>query len=193
MSILHKLSTNKLETLLKRKIRKAVAMFDLIQPGDRIIVGLSGGPDSSAMFKLLTQMENDPKIEYYGSVGQEELAQHMATCGVWVYPTTFGEISCITAMKMQCAGAIPVTTNYAALHETVKYGHKMGEYMEPVFDKDEFLRTMISVVGNKQHQEAIRTAMVADARTCFRWDRVAKEWNAEYMQCSNNKLAKQEV
>ncbi len=138
--------------------------------------------------RLLIQMENDPTITYFGSVGQEDLAQHIATAGVWAYPTRFGEISCITAMKMQCGGVIPVTANYAALHETVRFGHKIGEYMKPVFDRQEFLRTLISVVGNKEDQEAIRPIMIDDARSNFRWDGVAEEWNAEFVQCSELKL-----
>jgi glycosyltransferase involved in cell wall biosynthesis len=136
----------------------------------------------------LDRMENDPTITYHGSVGQDVLAQEIASSGVWAYPTGFGEISCITAMKMQCGGAIPVTSNYAALHETCRFGHQVGEYLIPKFDKNEFIQTMISVVGNKAHQGAIRVPMMTDCCTHFRWDRVAKEWNAHFIECSDNKL-----
>jgi len=140
--------------------------------------------------RLLTQMEEDPTITYHGSVGQDVLAQHMAKAGVWAYPTQFGEISCITAMKMQCAGVIPVTSNYAALNETVKFGHKIGEYLEPIFDKKEFLDTLISVIGDRPQQEGIRSVMIDNCRSIYRWDGVAEEWNAEYIQCSEINLTK---
>ncbi|MBN1754924.1 tRNA 2-thiocytidine(32) synthetase TtcA [bacterium] len=57
MSVLPKLSFTKLENLLKRKIRRANARFNLIREGDRILVGLSGGVDSSALLKLLVQSD----------------------------------------------------------------------------------------------------------------------------------------
>lgn len=142
--------------------------------------------------RLLDQMETDPTITYYGSVGQDVLAKEIASSGTWLYPTTFGETSCITAMKMQCGGAVPVTTNYGALHDTVVDGHKMGEALEPIFDKAEFLRTAISVIGNKEHQNAIRTGMIPRAKMTFGWDAVAKEWNAEYIKCSNKNMEKVE-
>ena len=135
----------------------------------------------------LDRMEKDPTITYHGSVGQDVLAKEIASSGVWAYPTHFGETSCITAMKMQCGGAVPVVTRYGALNDTVRFGHKMGKHLEPVFDKDEFIRTMISVVGNKQHQTALRVPMMSDTRTFFRWDKVAKEWEAEFVNCANLK------
>lgn len=136
---------------------------------------------------LLRMMEEDDSITYYGSVGQDVLATEISSSGVWAYPTQFGEISCITAMKMQCGGAIPVSTNYAALNETCRFGHQIGEYLEPVFDHEKFVRTLISVIGNKSHQEAVRVGMMADSRTFFRWDRVAKEWLAQFIECANLK------
>ena len=137
---------------------------------------------------ILTTMEEDPTITYYGSVGQDVLAKEIASCGIWSYPTTFGEISCITAMKMQCGGVIPVTTNYAALHETVRHGVKVGEYMKPVFDKDEYLTELIDMVGNKKRQDEIRARMIPDARETFPWSKVAKEWNEEFTELSNKQL-----
>ena len=91
-------------------------------------------------------------------------------------------------MKMQCGGAIPVSTDYAALHETCKFGSQMGEYLEPIFDRDQFIRTMISVVGNKEHQDAIRPAMIKYCRDFFPWEKVAKEWVAQYEECLGKEL-----
>ena len=130
---------------------------------------------------MLQYMNDEPSIIYYGSVGQHVLAKHMASAGVWAYPTTFGEISCITAMKMQACGCVPVCTNYAALHETVQHGHKLGEYMEPVYDKKKFVETLIATVGEKNHQDFIRKEMIPWARAEYRWDEVAKQWE----QCYN--------
>lgn len=137
--------------------------------------------------KLLKQMEEDPTITYYGSVGQDVLAGEIASSGVWAYPTQFGEISCITAMKMQCGGAIPITTNYAALHETCRHGFQIGEYLEPVFDSDKFVFTLIALIGNREDQNNIRNAMIEDSCNFFPWGNVAKEWNDQFNECSRLK------
>ncbi len=55
-----------------------------------------------------------------GRLSHEELAKLMKECKVWLYPTEFTEIHCITALKAQEAGCIPVTTGIYALEETVK-------------------------------------------------------------------------
>lgn len=56
----------------------------------------------------------------HGKVGHEELASIMQNTSVWAYPcTTTGETFCITAVKAQLAGMIPVVTRIGALDETV--------------------------------------------------------------------------
>jgi len=55
---------------------------------------------------------------------QEEIKAWYQRCGVWAYPTSFDEINCLSAIKAQCWGAIPVVINRAALQTTVKYGSR---------------------------------------------------------------------
>lgn len=55
-----------------------------------------------------------------GRLSHEDLAKLMKECKVWLYPTEFTEIHCITALKAQEAGCIPVTTGIYALEETVQ-------------------------------------------------------------------------
>ena len=54
-----------------------------------------------------------------GRVGQRELADEMGKARVWAYPTAFLETSCIGAMEARAAGLPIVTSDLAALHETV--------------------------------------------------------------------------
>lgn len=72
---------------------------------------------------ILGQINNlggeDAGIFTHGRVNQEELANAMYENNFWTYPTSFMETSCITALEVQAAGVIPVTSNLAALKETV--------------------------------------------------------------------------
>ena len=103
-----------------------------------------------------------------GRVGQTKLARELLSSDVYAYPSNFTEISCISAMRAQACGAIPVTTNYAALDETVKYGHKVSG----VGYSKEFENKLIEVLNNPD--ESLRKEMM-DNKGIFGWDSAAKE------------------
>ena len=69
----------------------------------------------------LKQLEEYGVVSH-GRVGQVELAKAWLSSSMWLYPTSFLETSCISAMEAQAAGSLPITTKLAALSETVKYG-----------------------------------------------------------------------
>jgi len=48
--------------------------------------------------------------------------EKMRRSSLWVYPTTFPEVSCIVAMEAQALGTWPITTDKGALAETVQGG-----------------------------------------------------------------------
>lgn len=54
----------KLEQRLRRKMGTAIAEYDLIESGDRILVGLSGGKDSWALVDLLLSLRRRAPIPF---------------------------------------------------------------------------------------------------------------------------------
>lgn len=124
-------------------------------------------------------MMNQPGITYHGRIGHEELHKEYAKSGIWAYPTDFEEISCISAMKAQALGAIPVVTNYAALQETVKNGVRVDTDITTDEGQEEYINTLIELLNDKKSQEAIRKPMMTFARKNFGWDKVAKQWDKE--------------
>jgi tetratricopeptide (TPR) repeat protein/glycosyltransferase involved in cell wall biosynthesis len=73
---------------------------------------------------MITAMEQ-LGIVNRGLVSHEEVARMYKRARIFAYPTEFAEIDCISARKAQSGGAIPVTTDFAALNETVHYGYKV--------------------------------------------------------------------
>src|SRR5207245_3605640 len=68
------------------------------------------------------------RVVYLGALPKAQLHEHLATAGVYVYPTpspalpTFNEVSCILAMEAQAAGLPIVTSRRGALPETIAEG-----------------------------------------------------------------------
>ena len=61
-------------------------------------------------------------VEFKGSVDQMSLHNAMLKAEYWLYLTSYEETYCITALEVQAAGIIPVSTSKAALKETINSG-----------------------------------------------------------------------
>jgi len=115
----------------------------------------------------------------HGKVSQNDIMRHAFESGVWAYPCPFPEIYAITAIKCQAAGAIPVSSNFAALNETVQFGHKQEfkEFNEA--DLEIYKQALIWWLKHPEEQQKIRPAMVKWARTNS-WRKVAEGWDHEF-------------
>jgi glycosyltransferase involved in cell wall biosynthesis len=65
---------------------------------------------------------NDIGVTLCGSVNQLELHRAMLRAQYWPYLTGYEETYCITALEMQFARVLPITTDIAALGEVVQSG-----------------------------------------------------------------------
>ena len=63
--------------------------------------------------------KDDPGIVWHGRVNGPQLREHFQKAGVLVYPCTFNETSCRTAIRAMACGCEPVYRPLAALEETV--------------------------------------------------------------------------
>jgi glycosyltransferase involved in cell wall biosynthesis len=135
-------------------------------------------PGKMAWKNDVMNMMKQPGITYHGRVGHNVLHEEMSKSGVWAYPTDFTEISCITAMKVQALGAIPVCTPVAALEETVKNGIKIDVDTATEDGQREFVKQLVKMLKNEKLQKEIRPSMMTWARKNFGWDLVARNWDA---------------
>jgi glycosyltransferase involved in cell wall biosynthesis len=125
----------------------------------------------------LLQLMKQPGIVYHGRVGHKALEAELAQSGIWAYPTHFDEISCITAMKAQAYGAIPVVTNRAALQETVRNGIKVDVDITEEEGQQEYVTALVDLLNDPTKQESIRGNMMPWAQKYFQWSHVADSWN----------------
>lgn len=140
------------------------------------------------MDDMMMKAEELDGVTDHGKVGQKEIVRHMFESGVWAYPCPFPEIYCITAIKAQAAGCVPVSSNFAALDETVQFGVKLTMQEQKEGAKigkgdtkflEEYKTKLIDMLKHPDKQEAIRKDMMAWARTNS-WQKVAGEWDKEF-------------
>ena len=176
-----------LETLLTiwSEVRQAVPQAELhIFYGWQTFDSLAEATPENRRWKArMERLMEQPGVLHHGRVGQSEVLRETFRSGIWAYPAHFPEISCITAMKCQAAGAVPVTSDYAALHETVQFGIKVagtGNEVFPPDKQDEYKQALIRALLDVGWQERVRQEMMPWARQKFAWQNVAWQWDKEF-------------
>jgi len=112
----------------------------------------------------------------HGRVGHKELIKEFYKSGIYAYPCHFEEISCISAMKAQACGCVALTTDYAALAETNKYGLKVEGKAEIGDTNERFKKALILLLKHPELQEEYRKKGIEN-KAEWGWDKVAKDWN----------------
>jgi glycosyltransferase involved in cell wall biosynthesis len=131
-------------------------------------------------------------IENLGKINQDEVAKLYCEAGIFLYPTEFYEIDCISAKKAQLGGAYPITTNFAALNESVQFGDKIhSEKTKSNWAKDfqfhfgveteEQIDAFVERVVEKLGKEQDITEMTTWAKK-FDWQVVGNKWQ-EVLKC----------
>jgi len=109
-------------------------------------------------------------VREHGLVGHDALNRAFEQTSLWTYPCTAPETFCITAIRAQLAGAMPVIINGTALHETVRFGYSCQ-------DASEYLQTLLQAM---QECETItvddRVKMQSFIKAEYTWEIQAKRW-----------------
>ena len=124
----------------------------------------------------LARMEEQGVVSH-GRVGQEELARAWMGASLWLYPTSFSETACITAMEAQAAGAWPITSSLAALRETVRQGILIDPPNTRDGYREEFLEHVRSFLEDDDPVREERQALNRfEFLEKWDWKGVAEQW-----------------
>jgi glycosyltransferase involved in cell wall biosynthesis len=145
-----------------------------------------GNPERMQWMKKMQELMKQDGVIDHGRVGQKELAQDLLKTSFWLYPTFFPEIDCITAKEMQAAGVIPITSGYAALEESQKFGPKIeGDVWEPEWQY-KFVSTVESFgVATEDELSYVRKQCLNAAKD-FDWDIIATNWDKELCESDSS-------
>jgi glycosyltransferase involved in cell wall biosynthesis len=134
------------------------------------------------MMKWKADMEELMKqdgITHHGRLSKADLDKVTAECDLWVYPTHFEETNCITALRSQSLGCVPVTINLAALQDTVFSGIKIdGDITDPETQK-QFVKKLISLAKDEKRLKEEKQKAIEGAKA-YAWENIAKEWETHF-------------
>lgn len=92
---------------------------------------LYGWEDRDKPFEaLFDACRKHPKINYHGTVSNEELREGLKKAHIFAYPSTWQETSCLCLMEAMSAGLLCVHPNLGALYETAANWTVMYQYHE---------------------------------------------------------------
>lgn len=131
-----------------------------------------GNLNDDQMASILRKIEvlKDQGVCERGKVGHAELARAMQGLSFWTYPcTTAAETYCITAVKAQAAGMVPVATRIGALAETIHPEAPTILDVNAPGGREAYLALLLDALGRADHDRN-KYVEFGLART---WDKVA--------------------
>lgn len=131
----------------------------------------------------------DLGIEMLGMISHQAIRDLYLKANLFVYPTEFAEIDCISLTKAMAGGALPITTDFSALGEKKDGG---GEFIHSEKTKDTWNKPFqydFSLEDEDKKQEIAnliikylkepvgdRKSMINWAKTNYDWDLIVSKW-----------------
>lgn len=135
------------------------------------------------IYREINEFDNDPallqeinKYNYIHLEDKKESIKEIVKADFWYYPTNWYETYCISALEMQMAGVICITSNLAALPDIIEnrgYLIKNTIYSNEYYE--EALRYILEISNNTTLKEEMRKKSIEWAKLQS-WENRMKEW-----------------
>lgn len=139
--------------------------------------GYRDNPERLAWMDRMNKLMEQDGITHYGRVGKDKLHELRSQCGIWAYPTHFGETNCIGALECQADGCVPCVINYAGLKETVGSGMRIDGDIYDKETQDAYLEAILKLMGDEKLWKEEQEKGKQFAKE-FTWDKIANKWEA---------------
>lgn len=139
---------------------------------------IARGNQHLAEFKdrVVKKLETSERVVWRGRLNQAELATLYGESALWLYPTDFLEVSCISAMEAMAGGAVPITTRCGALSETLG---DAGFLVPGPTTSRGYTETFLNVARGALTDETLRRAYANAGRlraATLTWDQAFARW-----------------
>ncbi len=126
-------------------------------------------------------------VHEHGKIGHEELNKAYGKASLWTYPCIAAETFCITALRAQLSGAIPVIIEGSALTETVRSGYKCST-------KEQYLETLLTAMKNADKITQEERKKIGDfVRKEYTWKAIAIKWKELFDSHEKDLVGKNEL
>ena len=124
-----------------------------------------------------------PGFKDLGRLSQIEIKQLYLKADLFIYPTYFPEIDCISLTKAMSAGCIPVCTPSGAMAEKLGINKQMAKLINNELDYsskddidfDNFVKSVILILKNPDRDNQ-RQSIIKYANEKYNWDTIGKLW-----------------
>jgi len=153
------------------EIKRRIAEAELHIFGGRKVYQMSEGKWQ----RLYDKAGGMEAVFVHGALPQKELLSELSDASLYLYPNTFEETSCISAMESISLGVPIITSRRGALPETVRKGCGVLIEGDPLKNdyQQKFVEETVGVSENrKKWKEMNQECLKQD----FSWKTVVKEW-----------------
>jgi len=130
---------------------------------------------------LYKQAKQLPNVNYIGYETNEYILEHMTDYDLYVYPSTFEETFCVSAMEALAAGVHVITNNFGALYETCSEWPVYVNYTDNYETMARDTAAAIEVAANYLHEPFIQEHLDEQQKfykRFYNWNKKGMEWES---------------
>jgi len=130
---------------------------------------------------LYEQAKQLPNVNYIGYETNKYILQHMTDYDLYVYPSTFEETSCVSALEALAAGVHVITNNFGALYETCAEWPVYVNYSTDYEQMAKDFAAAIQVAANYLHEDFIQEHLDEQQKfykRFYNWNKKGMEWSS---------------
>lgn len=135
---------------------------------------------------LFDRCRNHPKINYYGTVSNEEIKSALVEADIFAYPSIWLETSCISLIEAMSAGCLCIHPNIGALAETSANWTNMYQFDE---NNNTHIKKMIELLNYTIENPVSNERLLAQKQyidNFYSWEDRQQEWEKALQDISKN-------
>jgi glycosyltransferase involved in cell wall biosynthesis len=137
----------------------------------------TGNEQQRELIRGLRRLMQQDKVFFHGRVDQQTLAEAFLESDIWLYPTSFTETYCITALEAQASRTLCICSNLAGLTSTVA---DRGILLQLTPDDPHFETYLVQTLTDIQ-QDIFRKNELLDRAQEWAWQQswqtIAEQWH----------------